>query len=143
MLRRLSLVVPLLAMPLLLDGWASVQSPLDWFQSSLGWYRATPSNDRTAADLDACKEQARAVNRRQEQVQQDISGDTGFADTAMSSRVDPTLTRNLRAYAADNRYDRIVDDCMAAHGYGKPGTQPRGGSTAPAGGVKITPPPSP
>jgi hypothetical protein len=143
MLRRLSLVVPLLAMPLLLDGCTGVQTPLDWFQSSLGWYRATPSNEHTAADLDACKAQARAVNRREEQVQQDISGQTGFADTASTSVVDPNLTRNLRAYAADNRYDRIVDDCMAAHGYGKPGTTPRGGSTAPAGGVKIAPPPSP
>ena len=86
MLKRLSLVVPILAMPLLLDGCA-------WFQSSLGWYRATPSNERTAADLDACKEQARAVNRREEVLQQDINGASNFPDTASKSLVDPTLDR--------------------------------------------------
>ena len=136
MLKRLSLVVPLLAMPLLLDGCA-------WFESSLGWYRATPSNERTAADLDACKEQARAVNRREERLQQDINGSAGLADTVGTNRVDPTLTRNMQAFAASNRFDRIVDNCMAARGYGKPGTQPSGGGTAPSGGVKIGPPPAP
>jgi hypothetical protein len=141
MLKRLSLVVPLLAMPLMLDGCAGVQTPLDWFQSSLGWYRATPSNERTAADLDACKEEARAVNRREEVLQQDINGASNFPDTASRSLTDPTLTRNMQAYNAGNRYNRIIDDCMAAHGYGKPGMAPSGGS-APAGGVKIAPPPS-
>jgi len=136
MLKRLLLVMPLLAMPLLLDG-------CSWFQTSLGWYRATPSNNRTAADLDACKEQARAVNRSEERLQQDINGAANFPDTASKSLTDPTFTRNMQAYAASNRYDRIVDDCMAAHGYGKPGTAPSGGGTPPAGGVKIGPPPSP
>jgi hypothetical protein len=136
MVKRLLLVVPLLAMPLLLDG-------CSWFQTSLGWYRATPSNERTTADLDACKEQARAVNRREEQLQSDINGADNFPDTASRSLTDPTLTRNMQAYNASNRYDRIVDDCMAAHGYGKPGTAPSGGGAAPSGGVKIGPPPSP
>ena len=142
MLKRLSLVLPLLAMPLLLDGCSGFQTPLDWFQTSLGWYRAKPSDERTTADLDACKEQARAVNRREERLQADINGSSNFPDTAATSLRDPTLTRNMQAYTQGQRYDRIVDDCMAARGYGAPGVGTRGGS-APAGGVKIAPPPSP
>ena len=142
MLKRLSLVVPLLAVPLLLNGCSGFQTPLDWFQSSLGWYRATPSNERTAADLDACKEQARAVNRREERLQADINGSSNFPDTAATSLRDPTLTRNMQAYTESQRYDRIVDNCMAARGYGAPGVG-TGGGGAPAGGVKIAPPPSP
>ena len=44
--KRLPLVVPIVAMPLLLAGCTGFQTPLDWFQSSLGWNRATPSNER-------------------------------------------------------------------------------------------------
>ena len=143
MLKRLSLVLPLLAMPLLLAACSGFQTPLDWFQTSLGWYRAKPSDERTTADLDACKEEARAVNRREERLQADINGSSNFPDTAATSLRDPTLTRNMQAYTESQRYDRIVDDCMAARGYGAPGVRTGGGSSAPAGGVKIAPPPSP
>ena len=136
MSRRLLLLVPLLAMAPLFAG-------CSWFESSLGWYRATPNNERTAADLDACKQQARAVNRSEERLQQDIGGAGGFNDTLSTSRTDSNLTRNMRGFSADRRFDRIVDDCMAARGYGPPGSQPAGKATPPAGGVKITPPPAP
>ena len=92
--------------------------------------------------FDACKEQARAVNRREERLQADINGSSNFPDTAATSLRDPTLTRNMQAYTASQRYDRIVDNCMAARGYGAPGVG-TGGGGAPAGGVKIAPPPSP
>jgi len=136
MSRRLLLLVPLLAMAPLFAG-------CSWFESSLGWYRATPNNERTAADLDACKQQARAVNRSEDRLRQDINGAGSFNDTLSTSRTDATLTRNMSGFSADRRFDRIVDDCMAARGYGPPGSQPAGKPTAPGGGVKITPPPSP
>lgn len=128
-IRSLVLATLLAATPLL--------GGCSWIQSSLGWDRAKPDDRKTASDLDACKDAARAINQREARITQDIGGGS-FADTTTSNYSDPTLTRNMNAYAADQRYTRIVDDCMSQQGYGKPappGKAP-GTGTAP-------PPPAP
>jgi hypothetical protein len=134
MTRRFLVLAVLLAATPALDG-------CSWIQSSLGWDRAKPDNSKTAADLDACKAQARAVNQREARITQDISGGYLFNDTTRSAYSDPTLTRNMNAYAAQERYTRIVDDCMGQQGYGTapPASKPAGSGTAPPPGGAPTP----
>jgi hypothetical protein len=126
MSRRFLVLATLLAAAPLLDG-------CSWIQSSLGWEHARPDNSKTAADLDACKAAARAINQREARITQDITGGSYFPDTSSNNFADPTLARNMDAYAADQRYTRIVDDCMSQQGYGvapSPG-KPAGGTAAP------------
>jgi hypothetical protein len=129
----LVLATLLAAMPLL-DGCA-------WIQSSLGWERARPDDTKTASDLDACKAQARAINQREARITQDISGGGPFfPDTTANNRIDPTLARNMSAFAADQRFTRIVDDCMSQQGYGKPAppAKPAGSAAAPPPAPAVT-----
>ena len=116
-----------------------------WFQSAMGWDRARPEDRKTASDLDACKAQARAVNQRDARISQDIGGGAMFNDTTRSAYTDQTLTRNMNSFAAQGRYTRIVDDCMAGQGYGAPApaAKPAGSGTAPPPGAAPSAAPSP
>jgi hypothetical protein len=126
MSRRFLVLATLLAAAPLLES-------CSWIQSSLGWEHARPDNSKTAADLDACKAAARAINNREARITQDIYGGSNFPDTALNNVADPTLARNMNAYAADQRYTRIVDDCMSQQGYGAapPAGKPAGGTAPP------------
>jgi hypothetical protein len=104
-----------------------------------------------ADDLGSCQEQANAIIKRDEAIDQDIANQDTNTDLQQGIG---DLNNNLSLYNRKNRYDRIVNDCMAARGYdaqnpnAKPVQVEQDGSavtspaTAPAPAPELTPAPS-
>ncbi|MGH6959972.1 MAG: hypothetical protein ACREE7_05770 [Dongiaceae bacterium] len=83
------------------------------FPSSSTEYERPSSDDaHTAADLSACRQQADAVIRRDDSIDQDI----GSARDE-SGVVDNTVVTNMDNFSREKRYRRIVNDCMRQRGY--------------------------
>jgi len=103
-----------------------------------------------ADDLGSCQEQANAIIKRDEAIDQDIANQNTNRDLQQGIG---DLNNNLSLYNRKNRYDRIVDDCMAARGYDsqnpnvKPVQVEQDGSaatspaTAPGSAPELTPAP--
>ena len=146
---------PALALLLLLTGCSGFPLP-HWLRSDdVGSKTTSSSTGNVAApadDLSSCQEQARAMIKRDQAIDQDINNqDTntdlkqGFGD----------LNNNLNEYNTKQRYERIVDDCMRARGYDSQNPnvkpvqveQPGGTTTAPAttsgAAPEATPAPAP
>lgn len=85
-----------------------------YFQSDPGYQRAGASLEVSNGDLESCRQQARAMIQRDNQIDNDI-GSQDVASGYLQS--DGTLESNLTQYRESNRYDSIVLDCMAARGY--------------------------
>lgn len=82
-------------------------------KSSNNWQRPSGTSDQTAADLSACRQQANAVIKRDADIDRDIAAarsDEGDPDAS------PVIT-GADAFERDNRYRRIVNDCMRQRGY--------------------------
>jgi hypothetical protein len=143
-----------LALLLLITGCSEFPLP-DWARSD-----STPSSNTTSSgtnvaapadDLGSCQEQANAIIKRDEAIDQDIYNQKTNADL---QRNIGDLNKNLSLYNGKNRYDRIVNDCMAARGYDsqnpnvKPvqveqdGNATASPATAPATAPELTPAPS-
>lgn len=78
------------------------------------WERPEATEDQTSTDLSACRAQASAVIERDAAIDQDI--ESARAPTATSTD-QPDVFTNLSAFEQENRYNRIVNDCMRQRGY--------------------------
>jgi hypothetical protein len=77
------------------------------------WTRASGNSDQTAADISACRQQANAVIKRDADIDSDIAA-------ARSDRSDLDASAAIPgadAFEREQRYDRIVNDCMRRRGY--------------------------
>ena len=77
------------------------------------WTRASENSDQTAADISACRQQASAVIKRDADIDSDIAA-------ARSDRSDLDASAAIPgadAFEREQRYDRIVNDCMRGRGY--------------------------
>jgi hypothetical protein len=89
--------------------------------SQKDWTRASGESDQTAADLSACRQQANAVIKRDSDIDRDIAA-------ARVEESDPETTAGtaiagISEYDRQQRYDRIVNDCMRQRGYVLPEKQ--------------------
>jgi hypothetical protein len=146
---------PALALLLLLSG-CSVMQSLGWGggTSSGGSSGATSAGNVAAPPdvLSSCQEQARAMIKRDQAIDQDINNQAPNSNLQQGLG---DLNNNLGQYNAKQRYERIVDDCMRARGYDSqnPSAKPvqveqQGGASAapaaPSGAApEVTPTPSP
>ncbi|MGH6931520.1 MAG: hypothetical protein ACREEE_03705 [Dongiaceae bacterium] len=78
------------------------------------WERPSGSEDQTAADLSACRAQASAVVERDAAIDQDIASARAPTTTSTDQ---PDVFANMNAFEQQNRYNRIVNDCMRQRGY--------------------------
>ncbi len=81
--------------------------------SAATWKRASGNSDQTAADISACRQQASAVIKRDADIDSDIAA-------ARSDRSDldaSVAIPGADAFEREQRYDRIVNDCMRGRGY--------------------------
>ncbi len=92
----------------LMGGCSLYQQPIS------DWERPQATEEQTSADLSACRAQASAVIERDAAIDQDI--ESARAPTATSTD-QPDIFTNLNAFEQENRYNRIVNDCMRQRGY--------------------------
>ena len=78
------------------------------------WQHASGTEEQTAADLSACRAEASAVVDRDAAIDQDISSARAPTTTGTQQS---DLTSNMNAFERENRYNRIVNDCMRQRGY--------------------------
>ena len=89
------------------------------------WFRDEPetygkpgaSQEQVSADVESCRQQARAVQRRDAAFDQEIANLSDEEDQAGADD-DAQFTRNLQEYGANRRYHDLVSDCMRNLGYG-------------------------
>jgi hypothetical protein len=96
---------------MLLAGCAYFRSPPDYRRTAAG-------SEVASSDLEACRQQARAMIQRDRQIDNDIST-PDINDSHLRS--DTTLETNLAQYHESNRYESIVQDCMSSRGYNTDG----------------------
>jgi hypothetical protein len=110
---------PVLALLLVFTGCSELPLP-DWARSDSNVSTSRDSNTggtNVAAptdDLGSCQEQARAVIKRDLAIDQDINNQNTNSDLVQGAG---DLNRYLGEYNTKNRYNRIVENCMAARGY--------------------------
>jgi hypothetical protein len=119
MLRNLK---PLLCV-LLLGGcsYLSNWSPFAKEVPSASWQRPSGTEDQTAADLAACRQQANAI------VQRDASIDRDAASARAPAYVDNgryDFIPTVDAFGREQRLRRITNDCMRQRGYVLPEKSP-------------------
>jgi hypothetical protein len=92
--------------------------------SQKDWTRASGGSDQTSADLSACRQQAGAVIQRDSDIDSDIaaarSHNTELDSTAgavLPGADEPEILPGATAFEREQRYDRIVNDCMRNRGY--------------------------
>jgi hypothetical protein len=121
-----------LTLALLLAACSGFRTP-EWLREDTGQTSA-PSDV-----LESCRQQARAMIKRDQTIDQDIGGQNTDPDMVQGQG---ELNRNLDEYSTNARFEQIVEDCMKARGYGgqaKP-VQEEGIPPAPEG---TAPPPQP
>jgi hypothetical protein len=92
--------------------------------SQKDWNRASGGSDQTSADLSGCRQQANAVIQRDATIDSDIaaarSHSTELDSTAgavLPGADQPEILPGTTAFEREQRYDRIVNDCMRNRGY--------------------------
>jgi hypothetical protein len=83
-----------------------------FFSHSTTWTKSGVTQDQMESDLAACKEQADTQAGRDAKIDQDIA-----TTTAAPNGIDQSPIENMQTYRSQNRYDSILDDCMAQNGY--------------------------
>jgi hypothetical protein len=113
---------PALVLIVLLTGCSEIPTPA-WMSDITGGNKnssnsGTPSNATNVAapsdDLGSCQEQADAMIKRDLAIDQDINNQNTNSDLVQGAG---DLNNNLAYYNTKNRYNRIVENCMAARGY--------------------------
>jgi hypothetical protein len=110
---------PVLALLLVFTGCSELPLP-DWARSDSNVSTSNASNTggaNVAAPADAlgsCREQAIAMIKRDQTINQDIANQDTNTFLVQGAG---DLERYLSEYNTKNRYERIVEDCMAARGY--------------------------
>ena len=88
-----------------------------WFQSEPARPRASVSEEQRVADFEACKEQARAMVKRDQAIDQDIASASSSTEVGGDVGTDQALAQNMAAFRGTQRYDNLVDRCMSELGY--------------------------
>lgn len=78
------------------------------------WERSKTTEEQTAADLRACRAQAKAVLDRDERIDQAVES---THDTGSGANAAPDLQANMDSYSYEQRTREIVNDCMRGRGY--------------------------
>lgn len=110
---------PALVLLLLLTGCSEIPLPA-WMSNGTGsGHSATGTTNATnvaapSDSLGSCQEQADAIIKRDLAIDQDINNQNTNTDLVQGAG---DLNNNLNDYNTKNRYNRIVENCMAARGY--------------------------
>lgn len=84
------------------------------FSTTQSWTKPGVTAEQADADLDTCKQIARASEETDEKIDQDTEATMG--DPGQGA-VDTELSQNMSNQRSGKRYGRIVDDCMRGLGY--------------------------
>jgi len=84
------------------------------FSSTTSWTKPNTTPEQAEADLDTCKEIARAQEDTDAKIDQDTSATMN--DDAQGA-VDTELSQNMSSQRSGKRFGSIVDDCMRQLGY--------------------------
>lgn len=93
---------------LLLGGCSLFEQPVT------NWERPAGTEEQTSADLSACRAQASAVVDRDAAIDQDIYSTRAPTTTGVA---EPNSFTALNSFERNNRYNRIVNECMRQRGY--------------------------
>ena len=93
---------------------AALLAGCSWFSTTTSWTKPNTTPEQAEADLDACKQIARAEEGTDAKIDQDTSATMN--DDAQGA-VDTELSQNMSNQRSGKRYGRIVDDCMRQLGY--------------------------
>lgn len=80
------------------------------------WNGIAADDEQAVAELESCKQQARAMIQRDALIDRDI----GAAGPTRDNDADLALMRNMDEFETGQRFNRIVADCMRQRGYGTP-----------------------
>ena len=84
------------------------------FSTTTSWTKPNTTPEQAEADLDTCKEIARAQEDTDAKIDQDTSA--SMNDDAQGA-VDTELSQNMSSQRSGKRFGSIVDDCMRQLGY--------------------------
>ena len=85
-----------------------------WFSTTTSWTKHGTTPEQAEADLDTCKEIARAQEDTDAKIDQDTSA---TMDGSAQGAVDTELSQNMSSQRSGKRFGSIVDDCMRQLGY--------------------------
>lgn len=86
-----------------------------WFSATHSWSKPGTTPAQAEADLDSCKQVARAEQDTDAKIDQDTAA--ASSDNGQGA-VDTELSQNMSSQRSGKRFDDIVDDCMRQLGYG-------------------------
>lgn len=87
--------------------------------SSRQWNGIVAEDEEAVAELESCRQQARAMIQRDSLIDRDI----GAAGLIRDDDADLALMRNMDEFETERRFNRIVADCMRQRGYGTPAAE--------------------
>jgi len=93
---------------------ATLLAGCSWFSTTTSWTKHGATPEQAEADLDTCKEIARAQEDTDAKIDQDTSA--SMNDDAQGA-VDTELSQNMSSQRSGKRFGSIVDDCMRQLGY--------------------------
>ena len=93
---------------------AALLAGCSWFSTTTSWTKPNTTPEQAAADLDTCKQIARAEGDTDAKIDQDTSA---TMDDNAQGAVDTELSQNMSSQRSGKRYGQIVDDCMRQLGY--------------------------
>jgi hypothetical protein len=93
---------------------AALLAGCSWFSTTTSWTKPNTTPEQAEADLDTCKQIARAEEGTDAKIDQDTSATMN--DNAQGA-VDTELSQNMSNQRSGKRYGSIVDDCMRQLGY--------------------------
>jgi len=93
---------------------ATLLAGCSWFSTTTSWTKPNTTPEQAEADLDTCKEIARAQEDNDAKIDQDTSA---TMDGSAQGAVDTELSQNMSSQRSGKRFGSIVDDCMRQLGY--------------------------
>jgi uncharacterized lipoprotein YajG len=93
---------------------AALLAGCSWFSTTTSWTKPNTTPEQAAADLDTCKQIARAEEGTDAKIDQDTSATMN--DNAQGA-VDTELSQNMSNQRSGKRSGQIIDDCMRQLGY--------------------------
>lgn len=85
------------------------------FSTTTSWTKPGTTPEQAEADLDSCKEVARAEEDTDAKIDQDTAA---TMDSSGQGAVDTELSTNMSSQRSGKRFGQIVDECMRSLGYG-------------------------
>jgi hypothetical protein len=93
---------------------AALLAGCSWFSTTTSWTKPNATPAQAEADLDTCKEIARAQEKTDADIDQDTSA--SMNDNSYGA-VDTELSQNMSSQRSGKRSSEIIDDCMQQLGY--------------------------